>query len=256
MAVIAAQLKAELKRLRRDEGRTLVKLQASQQVIEALNVPQDRDLLAAFDDAVQLLGLDLRSLALKNAYGIGQRNPGILTTRRETFAAQPSVNRSPDTVMSWENEKIDELVARLRAGELKKKIDRWLVAVAIEKGRIVVVGEGAADTGSPMQQLFNPVMEPFIPAFLYQLPRYVTPDKLTVSLFFMDDVPTDAWAAASGSLLACICGDGRQHLVIESGGIPGLEEAVAHLHVHWNSPQQGEFYLVKWLTSGPGALMT
>lgn len=246
MADAGEQLRAELKHLRRDEGRTLTKLLSCDHVIDALGVPRGRDLLRAFDDAVQSLGLDQRSLALKNVYGIGLRDPDILKTRRETFAAQASVNRSPDTVTNWENEKIDELIARLQAGGIKPVIDSWLVAVAIEKGRVVVVGEGPAETGSPMQQLFNPASEPFIPAFLYQLPRYVTPAKLTVSLFFMDSAPEQVWSAASGSLLACLCGDGRQQLTVEPGGIPGLEEAHAHANVHWKAPQQGEFYAVNW----------
>lgn len=82
----------------------------------------------------------------------------------------------------------------------------WLVAVAIEAGRIVVVGERQAERGSPMRQLFNSNTEPFLPGSIHQLPRYVSPERLTISAYFMDVVPRSVFSEAAGDLLAFICG--------------------------------------------------
>lgn len=241
----AATLLKELKWLRRDEGRTLVRLQACPAIRQALGNPPERQLVDRFDDAVAQLGNDLRSLAVKNALGIGLNDSKTLTWRRETFGAQAVVSRGPDTVTNWENEKLRELAARLAAGSTRDA-DHWLVAVAVEGGRIVVVGEGQAESGTPMRQLFNPNPEPFFPGFIYVLPRYVTPERLTMSVFFMDAVPECVFSEASGDLLAFICGDGRQRMRITPGGIAGLEDAAAHVDVSWVGPVSGVYYGVIW----------
>lgn len=245
MELDAASLRSELKRLRRDEGRTLVKLRACLAVRAALGDPPEHELHERFDAAVAALGNDMKSLALKNAYGIGQSNPLILTTRRENFGAQPEVSRGPETINNWENEKIEELAARLLAGQAHSRYDQLLVAVAITAGVITVVAEGEAMSGKPMRQSYNPSKEPFVPAFIYQLPPYAAPDRLTVCGLFMDSPPTQVFAMGSGDLLAFVCGDGRQKMDIQPGGIPGIE-AAAHVAVHWDQPTQGVFYGFQW----------
>lgn len=245
MVVEAADLRAELKRLRRDEGRTLLKLLASPALRAALGDPPDGQLLEQFDAAVLQLGNDLRSLALRNAFALGLRDPAILKTRRETFGAQEVVQRGPDTVISWENEKIDELVARLLAGAQRRQDDHLLVAVAVSGGIIQVVAEGLALTGMPERHRYNPVRERFIDAFIYQLPPYAAPSRLTIAGLFLDQAPAGAYAEATGDLLGFCCGDGRQAVDVIPGGIPGIE-AAAHIAVHWDQPEPGVFFGVHW----------
>lgn len=245
MAGDAASLRRELKALRRDEGRTLVKLLASPALRDALGNPDERQLLASFDGAVLSLGADLRSLALKNAYGIGLRDPGILTTRRERFGAQPEVSRGPDTVNNWEDEKIEELVARLVAGAGLPAHAHHMIAVAVQEGAILVVTEGEAESGTPMRSQFNPNREPFLPGYIYQLPAHLHPGRLTMSVFFMDEPPGTVYAAAAGELLMVLCGEGRQELRLVPGGIPGME-AAAYASVHWDEPAHGVWFGVAW----------
>ncbi len=245
MAADPRQLQAELKRLRRDEGRSLPKLIASPSVRAALGNPPGAALLERFDAAVISLGNDLKSLALKNAYAIGLREPANLTTRRENFGAQEAVDRGPDTIQNWEDEKLRELVTRLLSGAVPVASSHLLVAVAVAGNRIQVVAEGEAESGTPMRQWFNPNPEPFLPGFLYQLPAHLRPSRLTITVLFLDQPPARAWAEAAGDLLAWTCGDGRQELVITSGGIPGID-AAAHAAVHWDDPMPGVFHGVAW----------
>lgn len=248
MAPEPHQLEEELKRLRRDEGRTLPKLIASQNVRAALGNPSDAALLERFDAAVLSLGNDLKSLALKNAYAIGLREPANLRTRRENFGGQEAVDRGPDTIQNWEDEKLGELVTRLLSGAVPATSSHLLVAIAVAGDRIQVVAEGEAQTGSPMRQWFNPNPEPFVPAFLYQLPAYLRPLRLTIAALFLDRPPARAWAEATGDLLAWTCGDGRQELAISDGGIPGID-AAANVAVHWDEPIPGIFYGVTWVNT-------
>lgn len=245
MAADPGQLSAELKRLRRDEGRTLPKLIASPNVRAVLGDPPDASLLERFDAAVMSLGNDLKSLALKNAYAISLQEPANLTTRRENFGAQDAVDRSPDTIQNWEDEKIRELVTRLMSGAVPVRSSHLLVAFAVAGRRIQVVAEGEAESGSAMRQWANPHPEPFLPAFLYQLPAHLRPSRLTITALFLDQAPSRAWAEAAGDLLAWTCGDGRQELTITSGGIPGLD-AAAHGAVHWDDPMPGVFHGIIW----------
>ena len=245
MELDVSSLRNELKWLRRDDGRTLVKLRDCPMVRAALGDPPESELRQQFDAAVAALGSDLRSLALKNAYAIGVADPLILTTRRENFGALKAVSRGPETINIWENAKIDELVAQLSAGALRQHDEHLLIAVAITAGVITVVAEGAAMSGSPMRQRFNPLTESFVPAFIYQLAPYATPSRLTISLMFMDSAPSRVFAEATGDLLPFVCGDGKQELDIQPGGIPGME-AAAHVAVHWDQPLQGLFYGIVW----------
>lgn len=246
MAFEPAVLRRELKALRRDEGRTLVKLLASPAIRLALGDPPEGDLLIRFDGAVADLGTDVRSGALKNAYGIGQRDPGTLKTRREKFGAEPRVNRGPDTITNWENEKIDELVARLAAGTAQPQYQHHLVAVAVRGRTVVVIAEGEAEPGKPLRQRGNPDATPFLHGFLYDLPPHLRPGRLTICVMFMDDVPTVAWAAAGADVFIVSCGDARQQLDITPGGIPGLQDAAAHAAIHWDSPAQGIYFAIAW----------
>jgi hypothetical protein len=241
-------LRAELRRLRRDEGRTLPKLLASPNVRAALVDPPEAVLVERFDAAVISLGNDLKSLALKNAYAIGKREPGNLTLRRETFGSQEVVDRGPDTIENWENEKLDELVTRLLVGAVPLGARHLLVAVAVGEGRIQAVGEGEAESGGAMRQWANPNEKPFLPAFLYQLPSHLRPERLTISVFFVDALPGRVWAQATGDLLAWSCGDGRQELAVTEGGITGVD-AVAHVAVHWDEPMPGVFYGIVWVNA-------
>lgn len=50
--------------------------------------------------------------ALINAYGIGHHDPGILTDRRSNFGVDNG-ERGPETVETWENAAIEELLTRL-----------------------------------------------------------------------------------------------------------------------------------------------
>lgn len=245
MAPEPRQLEAELKRLRRDEGRTLPKLTASPNIQAALGNPPAAALMERFDAAVISLGNDLKALALKNAYAIDVREPANLRTRRENFGAQEGVDRGPDTIQNWEDEKLGELVTRLLSGAVPVTSSHLLVAVAVTGKRIQVVAEGEAEAGSPMRQWANPHPESFIPAFLYQLPAHLRPVRLTITALFLDQPPARAWAEAAGDLLAWTCGDGRQELTIHSGGIPGLD-AAAHVAVHWDEPMPGVFHGVTW----------
>jgi hypothetical protein len=245
VAVEPTALRRELQRLRRDDGRTLPKLLASPSLRTALGDPPEAALVERFDAAVISLGNDLKSLALKNAYAIGVREPGNLTTRRENFGAQEVVDRGPDTIENWENEKLNELVTRLLTGAAQVGAQHLLVAVAVENGRIQVVAEGEAQSGGAMRQWANPNPEPFLPAFLYQLPQHLRPTRLTISAYFTDTVPERIWAQAAGDLLAWVCGDGQQDLTIVSGGIAGLP-AAGHVSVHWDEPMPGVFYGLAW----------
>jgi len=249
VSINAADLRAELKRLRRDEGRTLVKLLASPTIRAALGDPSEGRLLEQFDAAVLQLGNDLRSLALKNAFAIGMREPAILKTRRETFGAQEAVERGPDTIVNWENEKLEELVARLLAGGQRRQDEHLLVVVAITGGVITVVAEGLSLSGTPERHRYNPVGEPFIHAFIYQLPPYAAPNRLTIAGLFLDQPPGTVYAEATGDLLGFCCGDGRQRLDVVAGGIPGIE-AAAHVAVHWDKPQPGVFFGLHWRPQG------
>lgn len=245
MDIDEAALRAELKGLRRDEGRTLVKVLACPQLRAALGDPPEGQVVARFDAAIAALGADLRSLALKNAYAIGLRDPLILKTRRENFGAQEVVSRGPETVNNWENEKIEELIAQLAAGTTPPQYEHHMVAVAVADSVISVVAEGEALSGKPMRQLANPNKEPFLPGFMYQLPEYLSPGKLTIAVLFMDGTPRRVFAEATGDLLAFMCGDGKQELIVSPGGIPGID-AAAHVAVHWDEPLHGVFYGVVW----------
>jgi len=245
MLIDAEALRSELKWLRRDEGRTLVKLLSCVNLRAALGNPADGDLEGSFDATIRALGADLRSLALENAYAIGLRDPGNLTTRRETFGAQAVVSRGPETINNWEDDKIEELLARLVAGHALPRYDHHMIAVAVTAGVIQVVAEGEAESGKPMRQLFNPNREPFLPGFIYQLPPFLTPRRLTISGMFMDGVPTRVYSEATGDLLAFMCGDGRQELAVNVGGIPGMN-AAAHVAVHWDEPVPEVFYGLCW----------
>lgn len=246
MPLDAPQLRRELKQLRAGDGRTLVKLLRSREVRRALGDPPESELISAFDAAVVSLGNDLKSLALKHAYGIGLRHPDNLTKRREAFGAQEAVSRSPDTVSGWEDEALDEFIAQLLAGGTRQVADELMVAVAIDgAGRIVVVAEGAALSGAPMRSFYNPVPEPFMPAFIYRLPPYATPRRLTLGLFFLEKEPSRVEAVASGDLLGLVAGDGRQSLDLMAGGIQGLD-AVAHAAVHYEQPRPEVFFAVHW----------
>jgi hypothetical protein len=245
LVVDEATLRRELKRLRRDEGRTLLKLQASPVLRAALGDPPDSELRERFDTAVQALGADLKSVALRNAYAIGLAEPGTLISRRKRFGEQKEVWRGPDAIKNWEDEKIDELVALLRGGTLREQEQDRLVAVAITGGIITVVAEGAALSGRPMLQRFNPNRHAFIPAFIYQLSPLASPRRLTICGLFIDAAPARVFGEASGDLLAFVCGDGRQELDIKAGGLPGIE-AAAHVAVHYDDPIQGVFYGFTW----------
>lgn len=243
----ADRLRRELKRLRAGEGRTLVKLLRSAEVRAVLGDPPEVDLVSAFDAAISSLGNDLKSLALKHSYAVGLRQPDNLTKRREAFGAQRVVSRSPDTIGGWEDEAIDELVAQLVAGSSSRVTEELLVAVAIGgAGRIVVVAEGAAMSGQPMRQFANPVPDPFLTAFIYRLPPFARPRRLTLGFFFLDRKPSRVDAEASGDLLGFVAGDQRQELHLVDGGIPGLE-AVAHAAVHYEDPAPEIFYGARWL---------
>lgn len=238
-------LRSELRRLRRDEGRTLVKLLASPTVRLAVGEPPEAELLERFDADVSALGNDLKSLALKHAFGIGLKDPGTLTNRRITFGAQKAVSRGPETVTNWENEKVEELVARLIAGTSTRADEHLLVAVAVENRYISVVGEGVAMSGRPQRQLFNPVREPFIPAFIYQLPMHARVNRLTISTIFIDEAPSDLYSEGAGDLLAFLCGDGKRRMELVAGSF-GEIEAVCWAAVHWDRPEQGIFYGTCW----------
>ena len=245
MELVATTLRGELKRLRRDEGRTLVKLLASPALRAALGDPPERELQDQFDGAVLSLGFDLRSLALKNAYAIGVRDPQTLTARRVRYGGQPEVSRGPETINDWEDEKIGELAARLLAGLGRQHDEHLLVAVAIVGGVITVVAEGAAESGAPQRQMANPMREPFLPGFIYRLPPHARPKKLTISALFMDEPPSAVYAMASGDLLVFVCGDGRQALPITRGSF-GDVETVAHATVHYAEPEPVIFYGLHW----------
>lgn len=248
VTVDAEQLRRELRRLRASEGRTLGKLLGSPAVRAALGDPPEAELVTAFDAAVLALGNDLKSLALKHAYAIGFPQPDNLTKRREAFAAQPPVSRAPDTVSGWEDEALAELAAQLLAGG-RRVTDELLVAVAIDgTGRIMVVAEGAAMSGEPMRSFANPVAEPFLPGFIYRLPPFARPRRLTLGYFFVADRPTRVDAEASGDLLAFMAGEGRQELDIVDGGIPGFD-ATAHAVVHYGDPLVEVFYGARWVVS-------
>jgi hypothetical protein len=238
-------LQAELKRLRRDEGRTLPKLIASPNIRAALGNPPQAALLERFDAAVISLGNDLKTLALKNAYAIGLREPANLRTRRENFGAQEVVDRGPDTIQNWEDEKLGELVTRLLSGAVPVASSHLLVAVVVAENRIQLVTEADAEVGRPMRQWANPNPEPFLPGFLYQLPAHLRPVRLTITGIFIDQMPMHAWAEATGDLLAWVCGDERQELTITDGGLLGIP-AAAHVAVHWNEPMLGVFYGFAW----------
>lgn len=198
-----------------------------------------------FDAAVVALGADLKSLALKNAYGIGLREPGILTRRREDFGARAEVQRGPETVNNWENEKIEELVAQLAAGPPAGLAECLLTAVTIRANRIEVVIEAPATPGMAMRQMNNPEAAPFLPCFMYQLPPYAAPSRLTVCGLFMDVAPARVSAIATAHLLGFVCGDGRQELEIFPGGIDYID-ATAHFVVHWERPMRGVFFGFGW----------
>lgn len=248
VAVDPKTLRSELISLRQDDGRTMVKLMASETLRRALGDPEPSVLMAAFDSTVFNLGADLRTLALKNAFGIGLRDPGILKERRISFGSQEAVSRSPDTVADWEDEKIDELVARLVSGT-QRPIQHWLVAVSISSGLIEVVAEGAAESGSPMRQRANPERIPFLPCFIYALPLHLSPARLTLLALFQGEKPEQVFGEASADLLHFCCGDGRQRLEIVDGGLPGLP-ATCHVAVHYDQPQQGVYFGIVW---SPGA---
>jgi hypothetical protein len=236
-------LSRELKTLRRDEGRTLLKLLASPQIRAALGTPTDAELVMTFDTAVAGLGNDRKALALKNAYAIGLRAAGTLTERRENFGS--SIERSPDTVKDWEDEQIEALVARLLAGDPVPVTEHLMVAVAVSGGRIVVVAEGESEVGKPMRQWANPNPKPFLPGFLYMVPNYLYPSRLTISVVFLDEKPLRVRSEATGDLLAFVCGDEHQVLEIVDGGLPGIE-ATAYAAVHWDEPLKGVYYGVTW----------
>ena len=242
----SAVLRRELKALRRDEGRTLVKLLASPAIRRALGHPPEGELLVRFDAAIADLGTDLRTGALKNAYGIGQRDPANLKTRRERFGAEPTVDRGPDTIANWEDEKIDELVARFAAGAVRPQYEHHMVAVAVRDGSVAVVAEGEATPGAPMQQRGNPDPRPFLYGFVYHLPTHLRPIRLTIAVMFMDETPASVWSAAGADLLIVSCGDGRQNLEVVPGGIRGLPEAASHAAIHWDDPTQGLYFAIAW----------
>ena len=137
----------ELRRLRKGRGLSLARLQdcTALRGLVASNDTQDayRLVLAT----VESLGADLAARAVKNAYAIGMKEPGTLTQRRSDFAV---INqRHVDTIESYENQMIDEIVARMKS-ELPEFVEpkeppsisrtyTVVMNVRVEKRRVVEV---------------------------------------------------------------------------------------------------------------------
>lgn len=121
-----------------------------------------------------------------------------------------------------------------------------MVVVAVEVGRIVVVGEGLSrGPDVPERHWFNPQPEPFFNGFIYQLPPYTAPERLTICALFLDATPDRLEACASADLLSVVCGDGRQQLRLDPGGV-GETEAVCHAAVHYDVPAGGVYHALCW----------
>lgn len=123
----------ELASLRKGQGATASRVKACPTVMELLGVSTGLEARVKLADALASLLDTVEVRALRNAYGLDNIAPTILTRRRMDFGAQPEVDRSPDVLKAREDKAIEELADYLVLLGRQDGIDEIEVeAVALE----------------------------------------------------------------------------------------------------------------------------
>lgn len=225
------QVVAELRSLRKGRGATPDKL-------ARLGEP-------LFDSAMQALGDSIQARALRNAYGVGMRDPQNLTWRRNTFAVLEE--RHQDTIEAYENEMIEELATRLLAAEPDSY--EVLVVAAIQKGNTYATN---VQRNADDNRLDNRITEvdayigyKTLPALIYQLPQIWTPTELMLMAYFESPpFPKAAvWSRAESDVMDLInCTQDYGKSLITSVSIEGV---CSSANV-WENPTPGHYYGLFW----------
>ncbi len=104
-------LRSELYGLRKGAGATPSRVGRSTALLASLGASNGEDGLERLRQAVTELGDDVKVDALCSAYGFDMEQPGLLTERRNSFAAL--TGKHTDTIEAYENEMLELLLKRL-----------------------------------------------------------------------------------------------------------------------------------------------
>jgi len=237
------QLVRELKALRLKRGLTLHGLARSPRVLAAMNNPPLQEAYDQLAQRVNDLGDDERSQALRNAYALGMREPGLLTARREDL--HTLTGRDAKTIAKYEVEMIEELASRLLGAVKQEVSDSTVVVVGRLNGdhlaevtvtvRLPTGADG--DATERAVEYRNTSENHSLTALLYQLPHDWRPLHLTLALIPSDTTPPMRfWAAPAKELLDL--------MFASHGGEMPLNEGCAIIEV--DQPRQGIIYAIYW----------
>lgn len=230
----------QLKKLRGGRGATVAKLKNSWLVLEALGTSDPVDAQSKLRDLVLGLGTDRKAQALRVAFAIDMKDPGMLTQRRHDFAMH--VRKSADAVQDWEDLMLQELVLLLASG--KPAVENFsaveVYGVANGKGlyRIDVVQRRL--DGSAVQP--EPTLLDHGPSFLiYRLPETVTADMMLVGVRFeAGAAPATAAVSMSTDATEVLTSAGEQiELKRYKDGTTSVGKVLLR-------PDSGTYYCVSW----------
>lgn len=127
---VRLELVGEVRGLRKGSGLTLSKLRECACLLDVLaskcrtagiEDPTLQEMCDAFLAELQVLGQGIEVRAVRNALAVGiEGDPSNITQRRNDFAE--ANRRHADTIESYENKAIDELITRLRPTQASKSI--------------------------------------------------------------------------------------------------------------------------------------
>lgn len=247
MATAHDRLVTELRQLRQRRGLTLQALAGAPALLAALGTTATQEAYDLLLRHIQALGDDEPAEALRNAYALGQSNPGKLTDRRHNLHIE--TGRDPKTLAGYENAMIDELATRLLSHQPTELSDSEVFVVAYVHGlhikrvtvtvRFPVVDEH--DIRERTVEYDNRSAVGSMPALLYQLPPDWLPRQLTLAVYFeKPPFPVRVYGTAATGLRDLMFADRGQEL-------PVGEDRFANIQV--SEPRATAVFAIYWIGS-------
>lgn len=244
MALNRHALVKELKSLRTGRGLTRQALSRQPTLLAALGHQSLEDSYELLVRLLEKLGESEAAGALRNAYGLGMANPGVLTARRADLST--SSGRDPKTLAGYENQMIEELATGLLAREPDAEPaagSHVIVTGAVQDLRLcsitvsVQTTQSDGDTFERSVEYVNREEARSLPAVLYQLPSDWRPERLTLAVRFDGTSPRHVNASVGRELLELM-------FATQGGSVPLRDEGLAAIEI--SRPQLEVLYCLFW----------
>jgi len=249
MVVDRLRLGHELRALRQRQGVTAARIVKSPQLASLLRgekaeLSGGASLLDVF---TLLLNTDIISderdrEALSNALGVGFSRARTLTDRRREFASKHE--RHPDTIESWENAAIEELVQKMSDQAFSlwlespiDQIDHFSVVRGYQTRYIFITGIPEAGVDSPVLRGQNNTNLPSLPMSVFEARSGLSTSRLILRVAFEGPTPAIIWAAPAASIYELIFASKRKWLTVDDKNM---------VHIVFNNPKPKTLYAICW----------